>query len=294
MAARQQRVDRRAAGQRHHRRRCEEHEHDGRDDRDGQQVLAASQRSGAAPSPAASASRRGQRRRRGSSPASGRRRGRRPPACRPSRGPRRVVPDATIRPSTRMSDAVRQPLHVDEVVAGEQHGDSGCAQAARSGSRVTARASGSIPAVGSSSSATSGRPTRATARPSRCRSPPDSRRYGVRRHGPQPDQVEQLVGVARVGVEGGVLAERLARPCPDVEAAVLEHQADPRAERAAAACRVRAEDPHQPRVGRPVALDRPRRSSSCPRRSARAGRRSRRLATVQVDAVDDRARRRSA
>ncbi len=42
--------------------------------------------------------------------------------------------------------------------------------------RVAARASGSIPAVGSSRIRTSGRPTSARASPSRCRSPPDSRR----------------------------------------------------------------------------------------------------------------------
>ena len=42
--------------------------------------------------------------------------------------------------------------------------------------RVVARASGSIPAVGSSRITTSGRPTRASASPSRWRSPPDSRR----------------------------------------------------------------------------------------------------------------------
>ena len=77
--------------------------------------------------------------------------------------------------------------------------------APRSSSRTTARASGSMPAVGSSRIRTSGRPTSASARPSRCRSPPDRRRNGVDATVRRPSSVQQLVRVARIGVEPGVL-----------------------------------------------------------------------------------------
>ncbi len=50
----------------------------------------------------------------------------------------------------------------------------------------------------------------------------------------QPDQVEQLVGVAWVAVEAAVLAQGLARLGARVDAAVLEHQADPCPERRSA------------------------------------------------------------
>ena len=58
----------------------------------------------------------------------------------------------------------------------------------------------------------------------------------------EPDEVEQLVGVARVGVERRVLAERLARPRPHVDAAALEHEPDPRAQLPAAGSRVQPQD----------------------------------------------------
>ena len=61
-------------------------------------------------------------------------------------------------------------------------------------------------------------------------------------HGPQPDQVEQLVRVARVGVESAVLPERLARPGPRVDAAVLEHEPDACPQRRTAGRRIQPED----------------------------------------------------
>ena len=73
------------------------------------------------------------------------------------------------------------------------------------------RPSGSTPAVGSSRKTTSGLPTRARASDSRCCSPPDSRRHGVRAHPAQADQVEEGVGVLGVVVVAG---EEVGAPGP--------------------------------------------------------------------------------
>ena len=75
------------------------------------------------------------------------------------------------------------------------------------------------------------------------------------RHRPQSDQVEQLVGVARVGVEPAVLPERLARPRPRVDAAVLEHQPDPCPQRRTARRRIQPEHTGPSAVGAAIALD---------------------------------------
>ena len=80
------------------------------------------------------------------------------------------------------------------------------ARSPREGSRVAARASTSMPAVGSSRMASSGRPTRARASPTRCRSPPDSTPIACPRgRAGQPDEAEQLVDVraARRGTGRG-------------------------------------------------------------------------------------------
>ena len=165
------------------------------------------------------------------------------------------VPDATIRPPSRMHDPVGEPLDVAQVVARQQDRDA-------RGPQVRDDRPGGRPRLGVHArpsarrgSATSGRPTRASASPSRCRSPPDSRRYACPRHAAEADQVEQLVGVARVGVEAAVLDEGLARLGARIDAAALEHQPDPRPQGPAAARRIVAEDPDRAAVGAPVALD---------------------------------------
>ena len=56
-------------------------------------------------------------------------------------------------------------------------------------------------------------------------------------------------------MEPAVLAEGLARLGPRVDPAALEHEADPRPERAAAGRRIRVQDADPSAVGRPVALD---------------------------------------
>ena len=96
------------------------------------------------------------------------------------------------------------------------------------------------------------------------------------RDGAQPDEVEQLVGVARVVVEPAVLAEGLARLGARVDAAALEHQPDPRPERRSARRRIDARGRGPSRRRRAGSPRRSRPSSSCPRRSVRAARRARR------------------
>ena len=71
----------------------------------------------------------------------------------------------------------------------------------------------------------------------------------------QPDQVEQLVGVARRGMEAGVQAEDLAGPGLRIDAAGLEHEADAGPQRGPVPCRVQAQDPNLAAVGAPVALE---------------------------------------
>ena len=73
------------------------------------------------------------------------------------------------------------------------------ALAARNRSQTRCRACGSSPAVGSSRNSSSGRPTSAIARLSRCTCPPDSRRTGVRATVGQAENVQQPVRVERVG-----------------------------------------------------------------------------------------------
>ena len=72
---------------------------------------------------------------------------------------------------------------------------------------------------------------------------------------PEPDEVQQLVGVARVRVERRVLAEGLARPRPHVDAAALEHQPDPGSQLAPAGRGVQPQHPGGPGVRPAVPLD---------------------------------------
>ena len=71
----------------------------------------------------------------------------------------------------------------------------------------------------------------------------------------QPHDVEQLIGIARRGVEPGEQAQDLARPSLRVDPARLEHEADPGTQRGAVPCRIEAEDPDHALVGAPVALE---------------------------------------
>ena len=91
---------------------------------------------------------------------------------------------------------------------------------------MVCRACGSSPAVGSSTKTSSGRPTTAIARPRRCCWPPESRRYGVRPHGTEPEPLAEGVDVERVGVQGGDVPQHLHRVHPAPRAALLEHHAD--------------------------------------------------------------------
>ena len=107
--------------------------------------------------------------------------------------------------------------------------------------------------------------------------------------GGQADQLEQLVGVARVGVEAAVLAERLARPGARVDAAVLEHQPDASTQGRPTGCRIGPQHASGAAVGASIALDDLDR-----RRLAGAVRSEQRdqlaAADRQRDAVEDRAR----
>ena len=71
----------------------------------------------------------------------------------------------------------------------------------------------------------------------------------------RPTSVEQRLGVARVAMEGRVLAERLERLGPLVDAAGLQHQAHPRPEAGPPRSRIHAEHADLPAVAPPIALD---------------------------------------
>ena len=75
------------------------------------------------------------------------------------------------------------------------------------------------------------------------------------RHGPQAQQVNELVGVGWLRMEPGVLLDRLAWSRPQVDAAGLEHETHAGSQRPPAAHRVLPEDPHRAGVGASIALD---------------------------------------
>jgi hypothetical protein len=76
-----------------------------------------------------------------------------------------------------------------------------------------------------------------------------------RRHGPESQHVQQLGRITRRLVESGVLLDGLERSRPQVDAAGLQHQADPGAQRPAAARRFLAQDADAPRIGASITLD---------------------------------------
>ena len=138
------------------------------------------------------------------------------------------------------------------------------------------RAAGSKPVVGSSRKISSGSPAMPSARSSRRRWPPESV-GGARVLAPgQPDELEHLGGRPRVRVGGAVELDRLAHGDRRVEAGLLQHDPDPRAERALAAGGVvrRARRRCRRRRGGGPRGSRP--ASSCRRRWARAARAPRR------------------
>jgi hypothetical protein len=139
-----------------------------------------------------------------------------------------------------------------------------------------------MPAVGSSRTATLGRPTSASARFRRCFCPPDRTRKRV-----VADALEERVGVERIGVEAGVEPEHLARRRGLVGAPLLEHDADTRDDGVALGDGVVAEDAHRAAVRSPEAahaLDRRRLARSV--RAEDGG--DRPGLGPQRDAVDDR------
>ena len=205
-------------------------------------------------------------------------------------GPRRARRACPRRRSGRHEDRdpVGDPLDVGEVVARQQDRDAVGPEvrddppASRHGPRGPSRRS----------ARRAGRPRAARRAPARGRAAAARRPTGAGSGCPaasrEPDEVEQLVGVARVRVERGVLAEDLARPGAHVDAAALEHQPDPGAQRRGR----RSQGPTRARgrCRRPPA-DTPRRSRrswSCPRRSARGARTISPAATCERDAVDHR------
>ena len=136
-------------------------------------------------------------------------------AAAPSRGERPVQPEpearaavrrqlggraaATTRPPTRIVDPVRQPLDVRESWLVSRIATP--AAAVRDDRRTAARASGSIPAVGSSRISDLG-PADERERECRAAVAPRPRGGGTGwPHGPQTQHVQQLVGIARTGVE---------------------------------------------------------------------------------------------
>ncbi len=71
----------------------------------------------------------------------------------------------------------------------------------------------------------------------------------------EPDETEELAGVAAPAVEIAEQADRLGHPDARVDAAVLEHDAHPLRERPVVGDRIEAEHPHRAAVGAPVALE---------------------------------------
>ena len=138
------------------------------------------------------------------------------------------------------------------------------ARSSSSISHVVRRAWGSMPAVGSSTNTSSGRPTSAIARPRRCCWPPESRRYGVRPQSASPSRSTSIGRVERVRVQRGDVLEHLHGAYAAPGAAALQHHADPGEQlaRGRAAGRARARGPC--RAGPRGSPRRSRASWSCP------------------------------
>ena len=157
-------------------------------------------------------------------------------------------------PAIEEVDPVGQPLDVGQVVAGEEDGRAGIAQVRddRPGRRPSLR-------VHPGGRFIEHRDLR----------PPDERECQAEsltlaaRQTPvadpgdraQPDEIEQLVRIARVRVEPAVLEEGFPRLRARVDAAALEHQPDARPERRATSRGIGPEDPGAAAVRAAVALD---------------------------------------
>jgi hypothetical protein len=106
-------------------------------------------------------------------------------------------------------------------------------------------------------------------------------------HPSKTDPLEQVVGVERVAIEPGVQPDELGRASLRVDPAVLEHQADPSAQRRALSGGIEPEHSHLPAIGGPVPLEDLDR-----RRLARAigtdQRRDRARCDLEVEPVDHR------
>ena len=123
--------------------------------------------------------------------------------------------------------------------------------------RVAARASTSIPAVGSSRATSAGLPDEREREteplPLAARQPAEARPGGGAR---QAHQREQLIGVARRGVEPAVEPEHLAGGHPRIDpAAALEHQPDARPVIPPGPGRIHAQHADAAAIGSAVALD---------------------------------------
>ena len=178
-------------------------------------------------------------------------------------------PTAGMDPEGR---AATRRIVAEPAGAGSRSSSRATTSPTSSGSRTGSR---SWSTAGSSRIRTSGRPTSASARPSRCRSPPDRRRYGVRATVPSPRGRAARRGRAgrrgtpRTGGGSRAAAPACRTPPPWSISPTRARSARPPRRGSAPRTRTRRRPPaDSPR--------RSRRSSSCPPRSVRAGRRPRR------------------
>ena len=122
-------------------------------------------------------------------------------------------------------------------------------------SHASRRACGSRPVVSSSSTATLGLPTSASAIDSRCFCPPDSRRNWVSSLSVRLQGVDQLPPVGRLAVEGAVQLHRLADLELVGQLALLQLRAEQLPQLTGVASRVDATDPDGPAVRGAQPLD---------------------------------------
>ena len=153
-------------------------------------------------------------------------------------------------------DAVGQRLRLVEVVRREQRRSCRGRAATRTVSHAARRAAGSKPVVGSSRNISSGSPTSASAKSSRRCWPPESVR--ARRSAASSRPASAITSSTSRGarIQRRPVRDRLAHGQVRVGAAALQHDPDPRAQRAGALAGVVAEHATpSPRVARAVALE---------------------------------------
>ena len=157
--------------------------------------------------------------------------------------------------AARIADPVGQTFDVGQVVASSAGWPHPRRAVRDDRARPRPGPPGSMPAVGSSRIRTSGRPTSASASPSRCRSPPDSRRYRRRARRPGARRASSSSSGSRGSAWNAAYWRRVSRGSARGSMPPSWSISPTRARCAGPPAAGSSRAPGPTRVGAPVALD---------------------------------------